>query len=271
MILKSIGKYYRNKFIRKGIMGTLKGGAKTFAAVMAIALVLDTAGVNLKPTAIALEFKEKAATKIEEIKEDACNLFSNEIASIVTNGDYSSEDGIQDLSNDIANASETFANENGVEFQRASVSRVVDGDTIVIDICGGNCGNKDHEYTVRLIGVNTPESVAPKEYLEYKGTENSAEGKAASEWLADYLEDEDYVYLESDVGDTDKYGRLLRYVWLDVPSDELDINVISTDMLNAILLEKGYAEVATYKPNVKYADYFAAIEADLTDDFANDR
>lgn len=34
MILKSIGRYYRNKFIRKGIMGTLKGGAKTFAAVM---------------------------------------------------------------------------------------------------------------------------------------------------------------------------------------------------------------------------------------------
>ena len=56
-----------------------------------------------------------------------------------------------------------------------------------------------------------------------------------------------------------------------VPSDELDIDIISNDMLNAILLKEGIAEVATYKPNVKYADYFAAIEAGLEDDFAVDR
>ena len=60
------------------------------------------------------------------------------------------------------------------------------------------------------------------------------------------------VYLERDVSKTDRYGRLLRYVWLGDGS-----------MINATLVTEGYAQVATYPPHVKYADRFALIIASV--------
>lgn len=48
-----------------------------------------------------------------------------------------------------------------------------------------------------------------------------------------------------------------------MPENEYDIDVISTEMLNGILVKNGYAEVATYQPNVKYEDYFESIEESI--------
>ena len=56
------------------------------------------------------------------------------------------------------------------------------------------------------------------------------------------------VELEFDVESRDKYGRLLAYVYLD------------GQMYNKMLLEKGYAKIATYPPNVKYVDDFTKIQ-----------
>ena len=56
------------------------------------------------------------------------------------------------------------------------------------------------------------------------------------------------VYLEKDVSETDKYGRLLRYVYVDGV------------MVNAVLVEEGYAQVSTHPPDLKYVDLFLKLQ-----------
>jgi micrococcal nuclease len=110
-----------------------------------------------------------------------------------------------------------------------TVTRVVDGDTIEI-----SPPFEGHYSTVRLIGVDTPET--------YSGTQPY--GPEASDFTRQYLEGEE-VSLELDVEKVDPYGRLLAYVYL--PNGE---------MFNETLVEEGYAQVATFPPNVKYTDRF---------------
>lgn len=124
-----------------------------------------------------------------------------------------------------------------------TVTRVIDGDTIEVKMSG-------ETYKVRLIGINTPESTTRVEPY----------GKEAAEFTKSQLLGKK-VYLEKDVSETDKYGRLLRYVWLKKPS-ELTDSEIRTKMFNAILVLEGYAQAATYPPDVKYAEYFAKYEAE---------
>lgn len=138
--------------------------------------------------------------------------------------------------------------EENAEFVKATLVRVVDGDTIVVDIDGT-------EAKVRLIGINTPESVAPDSYR----VSNSEEGILASEYVKDLLKDTTTVYLQKDISDTDKYDRLLRYVWLEIPEDAHNINEISTKMLNGILLLDNVAEPVEYEPDTEYADDFEYI------------
>ena len=119
---------------------------------------------------------------------------------------------------------------------------------------------KDEEYKVRMIGVNTPESVASEEYLEKTGKENTQEGKDASLYLKDLLSEYSDVYLEKDVSETDRYGRLLRYVWLEEPVDKYDITEVTSKMVNGILLKDGIAEVTIYDPDDEYEDIFKEID-----------
>ncbi len=118
------------------------------------------------------------------------------------------------------------------------VVRVIDGDTIVIDIDG-------ESTTVRLIGVDTPESVHPD------AARNTEEGKIASEWTAALLTDAQ-VYIEYDIDRTDDYGRTLTYVYLDDGST----------MVQDELLKNGIATVMTIRPNEKYAFQFSRLEAE---------
>lgn len=114
------------------------------------------------------------------------------------------------------------------------VERIVDGDTIVVSKNG-------EEKTIRLIGIDTPE-------LNFTG-DGAADpfGIAALDYAKSMLIGKN-VELEMDVQETDQYGRLLAYVWID------------GIMLNKLLLEQGIAKVATYPPNVKYADEFMSIQ-----------
>lgn len=114
--------------------------------------------------------------------------------------------------------------------------RVVDGDTIIVYDKDGN------KLRVRLTGINAPESVHPDEEM------NTEEGKQASEFLKELLEDTEYVYLEYDVEQFDQYDRTLAYVWIEEDGEYL--------MVNEIMLSEGYAEPVFIKPNLKYADYF---------------
>ena len=134
------------------------------------------------------------------------------------------------------------------EFEKAQLVRVVDGDTVIVKLDG-------EEQRVRLIGVNTPESVAP----ESSGKENTPEGAAASEYTKSLLGDVKAVYLQRDTSEVDRYDRLLRYVWLEIPKDKTDINEITNKMLNAILLRDDVAEVTIYEPDDMYESEFRQI------------
>lgn len=110
------------------------------------------------------------------------------------------------------------------------VTRIIDGDTI--EITGG--------IKVRYIGINAPESVAPGKPVACYGEESSGKNNEL------VLGKE--VRLEKDVSETDKYGRLLRYVY------------VGDVMINDELVKEGFAQVSTYPPDVKYQQLFLESE-----------
>ncbi len=116
------------------------------------------------------------------------------------------------------------------------VYEVVDGDTIKVT-------DGAVKKTVRFIGMDTPETKDPRKPVQYFGHE-------ASQYTADLLLHR-HVTLKKDVSETDKYGRLLRYVYLG-----------DGTFVNEKLVREGYAHVLTYPPDVKYADLFVAAERD---------
>jgi micrococcal nuclease len=97
-------------------------------------------------------------------------------------------------------------------------------------------------YKLRYIGIDTPESVDPRRPVECLGEEAAERNRKLVQGAT--------VGLEKDVSETDAFGRLLRYVWLD------------GEMVNALLVEEGYAEAATYPPDVKYSEMFASLQAE---------
>jgi micrococcal nuclease len=121
---------------------------------------------------------------------------------------------------------------------RADVVRVVDGDTIVVRLDG-------REESVRLIGIDTPESIDPRTPVECYGRE-------ASRRAAALLPPGTAVRLVRDVEPRDRYDRLLAYVY------RLDDGTF----VNLALVQEGFASVATYPPNVAHTDDFVAAAAD---------
>lgn len=69
------------------------------------------------------------------------------------------------------------------------------------------------------------------------------------------------MFLELDSEDTDKYGRMLAYVWLEAPT-EISQAEIRAKLFNARLVLDGYANLMTIPPNVKYVDYLKGYEAE---------
>ncbi len=132
-------------------------------------------------------------------------------------------------------------------FERAVIVRVVDGDTLVVDRGGG-------DEKVRLIGIDCPESVNSNEL------KNTEEGRAASDFTKGVVSKGQAVWLQKDISDTDKYGRLLRYVWLSEPEDAGNANEVEDYMLNAVLVANGHAIAKEYRPDTAYTAIFKDIE-----------
>jgi micrococcal nuclease len=118
----------------------------------------------------------------------------------------------------------------------ARVDRVVDGDTFVADIGG-------RRERVRVIGVDTPETVAPGRPVERYGKEAS---NFAKHMLAGVT-----VRLGGDAEPRDRYDRLLAYVWLP-----------DGTFWNALLAAEGYAQLITVPPNVTYVELFRQLVAE---------
>lgn len=134
-------------------------------------------------------------------------------------------------STSIATSSAVF----GIEGEKVLVTKVVDGDTIEIN----------NSQTVRLIGIDTPETVDPRRPVGCFGKEASNEVKS--------LLSGKEVILQKDVSETDKYQRLLRYVFL--PLEDKQILFV-----NDYLVREGFAKVLTYPPDVKYNEQFRQAE-----------
>jgi len=112
--------------------------------------------------------------------------------------------------------------DNDSHLTEAFVSRVIDGDTIEL-----STGER-----VRFIGIDAPEI-----------------GEAGADEATAFVRERvlnQTVWLEADGNDTDRFGRLRRYIWLELPTDSTDRAQIETYMLNALLLSNGLAEVAIF-------------------------
>ena len=110
---------------------------------------------------------------------------------------------------------------------------ISDGDTIRV-ACG------DVQETVRLIGVDTPETKKPGVGVECYGPE-------ATDFASRLLR-EQRVGLEFDIQERDQYGRWLAYVY------------VRGEMVNALLVKEGYARAADFPPNLRYSDLFHKLE-----------
>lgn len=109
------------------------------------------------------------------------------------------------------------------------VTRIIDGDTIEIE----------SGQLVRYIGIDTPE-------ISFRSTPDcfAQDAKQANHDLVFGRQ----VILEKDVSETDRYGRLLRYVW------------INQTMVNEDLVRRGYALVSSFPPDVRYQDLFLSAQ-----------
>lgn len=114
------------------------------------------------------------------------------------------------------------------------ITDVIDGDTIVVAVGG-------QRETIRLLGIDTPESVDPNRPVQCFGAE-------AADRLTAIVAAGGAVRLERDVEARDRYGRLLAYLFIDEV------------MVNETLLAEGLGELSIYEPNTAYRSRLAAAE-----------
>lgn len=114
----------------------------------------------------------------------------------------------------------------------ATVLRVVDGDTI--ELADGR--------KVRYIGVDTPELHHPTKGVQCFGQEAMEKNKELVEGKE--------IKMKKDISETDRYKRLLRYIWVTSTQPGQEIFV------NEYLAREGFALQATFPPDVKYAELF---------------
>lgn len=131
----------------------------------------------------------------------------------------------------------TLSSAPQVNQEEVTVKRVVDGDTIELE----------DGRRVRYIGMDTPELKDQRETVECFTKEAMEKNKELVEGKK--------VRLEKDVSETDKFGRLLRYVYVNPSTVSGQVVFI-----NDYLIRQGYASVATFPPDVKYQSQFAEAE-----------
>jgi micrococcal nuclease len=122
----------------------------------------------------------------------------------------------------------SILNAQTAAYEHATVLRVIDGDTIDVEVNG-------ERQRVRYIGINTPERNDP---CFDEATQANKDLVAGNE-----------VRLERDVSETDRYGRLLRYVF------------VGDTFVNEELVRLGYAEAVLYRPDDRHYELFSALEA----------
>ncbi|PFM41639.1 hypothetical protein COA08_13880 [Bacillus cereus] len=121
--------------------------------------------------------------------------------------------------------------QNANRIIKATILDHIDGDTFRVKLANGKV------EVVRFLCIDTPEVHHPRLGLQPFGLEGVV-------FTAKYAPVGKEVELEIDVGERDKFKRLVAYVWVD------------GQLLNRMLVERGLARVAyIYQPNTKYVDY----------------
>jgi micrococcal nuclease len=132
-----------------------------------------------------------------------------------------------DTTANVSHAESTeYTSTHPVVGERATTLTVIDGDTVEVRMANGTVER------VRYIGIDTPETVHPSKPVQCMGKEASAKNKE--------LVLGQTVTLVRDVTDRDRYGRLLRYVY------------VGDTLINEVLVREGYASVYTYPPDVRH-------------------
>lgn len=157
---------------------------------------------------------QKEAGSVEISAEQDASVSENE-----------TEDSIDQEADDQKNESELF-----------KVSKVIDGDTIDVEISG-------ESKMLRLIGINTPETVDPRKPVQCFGLEASNKAKEILAGKNIVLE------IDDSSGDRDKYGRFLRYVFLEDGTN-----------FNKLMISEGYAYEYTYDVPYRYQNEFKKAE-----------
>ncbi len=177
-----------------------------------ILLVLSFVACACISSSPTLNIEEKENYKEELTTTEIETVKGEQITNEATNG--------TELITELARVNEAS--------EEAIIKRIIDGDTVeLVD------GRK-----LRYIGINTPEVSGTAECL---GIEAKNRNQA--------LVENQKVFLEKDISETDRYGRLLRYVYLE-----------NGQMVNEILVAEGYAQASTYPPDVKYQERLTGVE-----------
>ncbi len=133
----------------------------------------------------------------------------------------------------------------GYGFEAVTVVSVVDGDTLHVRDRNGQT------QTIRIIGIDTPEKALDGKPAEFYAAEATAFAERTLKGRT--------VYLERDNSETDKYDRLLRYVWLSQPA-AITAESVARDCFSALVLQGGFGEFVDVGDDDKYAGLFAAWE-----------
>lgn len=215
-------------------LGATPAGRKGLA-VIALVLVVGVIWINAEAAGVSLPgAASDASAAAQSAGSDSFTV---------------SEAARQAAAHDAARGSETQrAHLDPATFDQVIVRHVVDGDTLAVATASGE------HVSVRMVGIDTPESVAPQE------ERNCEEGVLASNHMKSLVSEGDTLWLQYDTSVTDKYDRPLAYVWRALPASAQEADdpaVITRDMLNAIQVIDGYGQPKTYRPDTYHDTLFA--------------
>lgn len=140
-----------------------------------------------------------------------------------------------------------FAINEEKKYEKVFISRIIDGDTF----------ETFDKKVIRVIGVNAPEDTKEKERF----------GDVATSFAKENLEGR-FVFIEKDVSETDKYGRLLRHIWFTKPTDDErnDYDFVIENNYAAQLLSVGYAKPMSIDPDISFKEMYTTIGQKAKDD-----
>jgi len=133
-------------------------------------------------------------------------------------------------------------NSTPTNIEQAQLVRVVDGDTAIF-----TTEDPAEEFRVRFVGVDAPE-------MGFQGSEYEAGASEATSFVEEKLDGSD-IWLEYCVPETDRFGRVRAFVWIEDPTTSNP----SDSMINAQLVKYGHAEAVAFSPH-PYEDLFEELQ-----------